>query len=193
MTNRGPQAKGDRSRRLMAAKAVSQHGGPVLFTQPISASLAHCRASRRRSLDGTDSGRSPSAAGMRLPAPFQPFPLGTHDGEGWVDCRPSTIVWRTVRSRQKGGSSKEPRAGGSNPLLRREQRMPLVLTPLGSDQTSLHASPDRRHLFASAGALDPSRVGSATGRAYRSWRRRPPSSCPPRLASPSSRRLFSPL
>jgi len=101
------------------------------------------------------------------------------------------IVWRTVRSRQKG-SSKEPRAGGSPPTAG-ARRMPLVLTPLGSDQTSLHASPDRRHLFASAGALDPSRVGSATGRAYRSWRRRPPSSCPPRLASPSSRRLFSPL
>jgi chaperonin GroEL len=27
-----------------------------------------------------------------------------------------------------------------------------------------------------------------TGRAYKSWRRRPPSSCPPRLPSPSSRR-----
>jgi len=49
------------------------------------------------------------------------------------------------------------------------------------------------NLFASPGAFDPSRVDAATGRAYRSWRRRPPSSCPPRPAFPSSRRLFSPL
>ena len=73
------------------------------------------------------------------------------------------------------------------------RRMPLVLTALGCDQPPLYCSPDRRNLFASPGAFDPSRVDPATGRAYKSWRRRPPFSCPPRLAFPSSRRLFSPL
>ena len=71
--------------------------------------------------------------------------------------------------------------------------LPLVLLPSGARSAPRFTQPDRRNLFASAGTLDPCRVDPATERAYKSWRRRPPSSCPQRLPSPSSRRLFSPL
>jgi hypothetical protein len=125
--------------------------------------------------------------------PFPAIPAGSARRRGgWnADLRP--IVWRAVRSRQKG-SSKEPRAGGSNPLLRREHGACLLFSlPLGAIRPHFTPALTAAICLRRQEPAMRLRVGLATGRAYRSWRRRPPSSCPPRLASPSSRRLFSPL
>jgi transposase-like protein len=47
----------------------------------LTARLARCRASRRRSLDRTDSGRSAAAAGTGLHAPQWPLLPGRSNGE----------------------------------------------------------------------------------------------------------------
>ena len=169
-----------------------------------TALLPRRRASRRRSLDRTHSRRSGLSVRTGLDAPLRHCQDETATAQSAP--RPRLMISlseilalpilgrRTTRLRLARLRGLKLHRPAPLPSLRLKRGVCLLFSlPAGAISPRFIVALTAANLFASPGTFDPSPVDPATERAYRSWRRRPPSSCPPRLAFPSSRRLFSPL
>ena len=153
---------------------------------PLTALRPRCRASRRRSLDRTHSRRSGLSVRTGLDAPLRHCQDETATAQSAP--RPRLMISlseilalpilgrRSTRLRLARLRRLKLHRPAPLPSLRRKRGVCLLFSlPAGAISPRFIVALTAANLFASPGTFDPSRVDPATERAYRSWRRRPPS------------------